>query len=372
VRERMMAKADRISFPCIKSTQPIGDFYVGVIDAEDLVDISYADVRRIKARDIEEFSGIQRPLSEKRLAELQKYVNTVDASFPTGIILAISGENARYEKKARKMYIDRQENVAKILDGQHRIAGLEEFRGDQFELSVTIFIDMDMEDQAMLFATINLKQTKVSKSLMYDLYDFAKTRSPQKTCHNIAKLLNSEPKSPFEGKIKILGQATGKPHETLTQAAFVDSLIGYISRDPMGDRDLLRRRKKLRKISEDESQKLIYRNMFIDGNDAEIARSVSNYFAAVSKKWPDAWLERRPGNILNRTNGLRALMRFHRDCYLYLGKPGDVISTAKYFGILSGIKLRESQFSPDNYKPGTSGERQLHRDLLDHSKISSQ
>ena len=217
-----MAKNNRISFSCIKSSQPIGDFYVGVIDAEALIDISYADLRRLKARDIEEFSGIQRPLSETRVAELQKYVNTVDASFPTGIILAISGSDAKFEKKNGMMHVTRRENVAKILDGQHRIAGLEEFRGDRFELSVTIFIDMDMEDQAMLFATINLKQTKVSKSLMYDLYDFAKTRSPQKTCHNIAKLLNSEPKSPFENKIKILGRATGKPHETLTQAAFVD------------------------------------------------------------------------------------------------------------------------------------------------------
>ena len=137
----------------------------------------------------------------------------------------------------------------------------------------------------------------------------------------------------------------------------------------MSDRDILRRRKKLRRISEDESQKLIYRNMFIAGKDAEIARSVSNFFVAVSKKWPEAWLERKSGNILNRTNGLRALMRFHRDCYLFSGGPGIVVSTSKYLSILKRIKLDDADFTPENYHPGTSGERQLHRDLLKQSKI---
>jgi DGQHR domain-containing protein len=71
------------------------------------------------------------------------------------------------------MKVDRSKNVAKIIDGQHRIAGLEEYNGPEFELNVTIFVDMDLEDQALLFATINLKQTRVSKSLAYDLFEFA-------------------------------------------------------------------------------------------------------------------------------------------------------------------------------------------------------
>lgn len=64
--------------------------------------------------------------------------------------------------------IKKDANVAKIIDGQHRIAGLEDYAGPPFQVNATIFIDMDIEDQAMVFATINLKQTKVSKSLAYD------------------------------------------------------------------------------------------------------------------------------------------------------------------------------------------------------------
>ncbi len=282
-----MASSKAIVFPCIEIEQPIGIFYIGTIKASDLVAVSYADVRRIERRDVEVLLGIQRPLSPARVNELRDYVRTVDASFPTSIILAIDSEHADYNEKSGLMTLERDEHVAKIIDGQHRIAGLEDYNGPPFNLNVTIFIDMDIEDQALLFATINLKQTKVSKSLAYDLFEFASTRSPQKTCHNIVKLLNSREGSPFKNKIKILGRATGKKEETLTQAAFVDRMMPYISTSPMKDRDLLKRGKRLR-ISPEEENLPIFRTMFIEDKDAEIAKIIWNYFNAVGKRWPDA------------------------------------------------------------------------------------
>src|SRR6266480_3447382 len=122
----------------------------------------------------------------------------------------------------------------------------------------------------MVFATINLKQTKVSKSLAYDLYEFTSSRSPQKTSHNIAKLLNTTEGSPFFNKIKILGLATGKKEESLTQATFVDRLMPYITKDKMEDRDLIKCGKKPSKANEEESTRLIFRNMFLEEQDAEI------------------------------------------------------------------------------------------------------
>lgn len=219
-----MNNGEFIEFKCIEVEQPIGKFYLGVIDARDLIEISYADVRRIEQRDIERIVGIQRPLSYSRVNEIKEYVHTIDASFPTSIILSIPSKYSEFSGRKGIMKIRKRPEVVKIIDGQHRIAGLEDFQG-KFELNVTIFVDMDMEDQAMVFATINLKQTKVSKSLAYDLYEFAANRSPQKTCHIIAKLLNSQKGSPFKDKIKILGRATGKRYETLTQATFGDYIL---------------------------------------------------------------------------------------------------------------------------------------------------
>lgn len=359
-----MTSSDYIEFKCLEVEQPIGKFYVGTIKAQDLVAISFADVHRIEKRDVERVVGVERPLVKSRVNEIKQYVKTIDATFPSNIILAVKSEDAIYDPKTGTMRLPRNEKVAEIIDGQHRIAGLREYDGT-FQLNVAIFVDMELEDKAMVFATINLKQTKVSKSLAYDLYEFASTRSPQKTCHNIAKLLNAKEGSPFEGKIKILGTATGKPFETLTQATFVERLLGYISDDPMKDRDIIKRSgKKLSKIKPPQSNQLIFRNMFIDERDAEIARILYNYFAGVANKWHGAWYTKESGKILSRTTGFTALMWFLRDAYLSFQKPESVISMSSFEKIFSPMKLREEDFNPQDYPPGGVGERALYNELL--------
>lgn len=364
-----MSNAEYVVFRCIEVAQPIGTFYVGAIDAADLVEIAYADIRRIEERDLEKIIGIQRPLQPNRVKELLQYVRTVDASFPTGVILAVTSEVAEYSEHTKAMKIKRHPDVAKIIDGQHRIAGLEKYRGPRFEVNVTVFVDMDLEDQALMFATINLKQTKVSKSLAYDLFEYTTTRSPQKTCHDIARLLNGKEKSPFKDKIKILGLATGKPGETLTQAAFVDRLLRYISTNPMMDRDDLKRERKIREADGLEVRRLIFRNMFVAEKDAEIAKVIWNYFEAVSERWPQAWPERERGNILNRTTGFGALMRYLRDAYLDYGKENSVPPTRHFRELLEPIELGDEDFTPERYKPGGAGEKDLYRGLLKGSGL---
>lgn len=360
-----------IELDCIEVTQPIGTFYIGSIDSGDVVRISYSDVRRIEDRDIEVLSGIERPLAMKRVIELRKYVKNVDASFPTGIILAIDSENAKYDADTHKMKIRRDSEVAKIIDGQHRIDGLKGYTGPKFQLNVTIFVDMDIEDQALLFATINLKQTPVGKSLAYDLFEFAKSRSPQKTCHNIAKLLNSKEGSPFHRRVMILGVATGHPTETITQAAFIDRLIVYVSSDPMTDRDRMKRRETIEPIDAAtiRVRKLIFRNMWIGDRDAEIARVVWNYFAAVAERWPKAWHFRQEGLILNRTTGFRALMRFLPIAYLSLGGLDTVVTQDAFASVFAKVKLDDDSFTPEEFKPGTSGQAELFRILMTHSRL---
>jgi DGQHR domain-containing protein len=365
---------EKIKIACIRVTQPIGTFYIGAIDSHDLVRISHADVRRIEDRDLEVLSGIERPLSMKRVFELRNYVKSVDASFPTGVIVAIDSEHADYNENTGTMLIDNDERVAKIIDGQHRIDGLKGYLGPEFQVNVTIFIDMDIEDQALLFATINLKQTPVTKSLAYDLFEFAKTRSPQKTCHNIAKLLNSRDGSPFRGRIMILGVATGKPTETLTQAAFIDRLVIYLSENSMKDRDQLKRNPEKRLPLIDPAyirvRKLIFRNMFIRDQDAEIARVLWNYFSAVSARWPRAWEFKQPGLVLNRTTGFRALMRFLPIAYLHLGGLDNIVSQEVFAALFAKVKLNDDDFTPENYAPGTSGQAKLFHELETHTRLT--
>jgi DGQHR domain-containing protein len=238
--------AEYIQVKCFEVNQPIGTFYVGTINWKDLLLISFADIRRLgNERSLDNYLGIQRELSPKRVEELKKYVNTVDATFPTSVILAVESDVAEFDPKRNVLKILADKEAAKIIDGQHRIKGPEGFEGDKdFEVNVTVFVDLEIEDQAMVFATINLAQTKVNKSLVYDLYEYTKQRSPQKTSHNIVRILNSKEGSPFYKRIKILGSATPGLKQTITQATFVEALLRYVSGNPsraFDDRDILKR-----------------------------------------------------------------------------------------------------------------------------------
>jgi DGQHR domain-containing protein len=376
------SKPQTFTYPCIKVSQPIGDFFIASIDSKALYTMTYRDIRRIAQRDVEKYLGIQRPLDEKRVKEIKKYVTTIDACFPTSIIISANGKCCEFDEKHNQMvfkeYIDSKEpsrsvpmeKVAKILDGQHRLEGLLGYTGPSFQLNVSVFIDMDLANEANIFSTVNLKQTKVNNSLAYDLFDLAKARSPQKTCHLIAIALDSQNKSPFYKRIKRLGVSTeGRFDEKITQATLVNSLIKYISADPMIDRDLYLRSKKPEIINADESQKLIFRNLFIDEKDLKIAEILLNYFSAVKAKWPKAWNGTGAGDILNRSNGFMALMRLLRPFYLYITKPGGLPSEAEFLKVFKKINMKDSEFTADNFKPGTSGESKLYHELLDKSGI---
>ena len=370
-----------IQFPCIEVTQPIGTFYIASIPCKTLCEITYSDVRRIEGeRKFESYLGIQRKLDPKRVQKIKDYVHTMDASFPSGIIVAVDGRCAKYDPQKHTMTLKAHsgdedgesigiKQIAKVLDGQHRIEGLRDFEGE-FQLNVSIFVDADIAQQAYLFSTVNLAQTKVNKSLVYDLFDLSNTRSPQKLCHTIAVTLNKIPESPLFERISRLGSATpGIYTETITQATFVSALMQYISKDENKDRDLYMRGKKPDKANLNELQQLIFRNMMIEERDDDIAVIIFNYFSAVRNKWSVAWDNFGQGNILNRTNGFRALMRLLKPIYLHLVAPGEIPSVEQFSSIFNKISIDD--FSSDIYKPGSSGESLLYNTLLTEASLQN-
>jgi DGQHR domain-containing protein len=208
----------------------------------------------------------------------------------------------------------------------------------------------------------------VSPSLVYDLYEYTKSRSPQKTSHNIARLLNSKEESPFFQRIKILGTADPELRQvqTITQATFVEALIRLISgsnENALEDRDLLKRNKIPPMPTNEESKILIFRNLFLAKKDAEIASTIWNYFGAVKERWPEAWNNLgRQGNILPRTNGFKAFMRFLPNVYNLISDSQKVPSQSDFLRLLENISLQDEDFTSEIYKPGSSGEKLL----LDH------
>ncbi|HBO2483040.1 TPA: DGQHR domain-containing protein [Pseudomonas aeruginosa] len=371
----------------LKVRQPIGDFYIASISAQDLVDISFSDVRRLAKdqRDLEKYLGIQRPVSPKRIKEIKQYIEGEDSTFPTSVILAVDEKCAEYDSSANgigtlilKEYqanaTDETDSIpyskiAKVIDGQHRIAAFMDENNNwcfdygqrDFDINVAIFIGADVSEQANIFATVNLAQTKVNKSLVYDLTELAKTPSPHKTCHNVAVALDKEPSSPLHHRIKRLGTATpGRKKEPLTQASFVESLVKFISPNPVQDRNDLLAGKRIKPATGAELQKFPFRNLFLEEKEIDITEIIYNYFKAVEKKWPDSWnATDRVGNLLPRSNAFKAFMIYLReDAYpaLAQGNYGLIPSVNDFYKKLDHIELKDDDFTTRNFAPGSGGQ----------------
>ena len=361
-----------MTFRCLEVLQPLGVFYVGVMHCKDICAVADFDIRRVlqEERDVERYLGVQR-----------EYVRYYDATFPSSIILSVEERCAEYNPQTAEMKLsnylgnDDQDSIyypqiARVLDGQHRIAGLSDFQNGNFDVPVSLFVGLDIADQAQIFATVNLEQTKERKSLAYDLFDLAKMRSPQKSCHNVVVALDQDKTSPFYKRIKRLGAVTkGRSGETITQSTFVESLMRYISNNPKDDRDLILRKKKLPIPNADELEKFPLRGLFVEGKDLEIAKVMWNYFDAVRRRWPKAWEYGGRSLILNKTNGFRALMRVFKPAYLFTSIPGDVASSREFLKLFEKCKLNDDDFNTENFAPGSSGESELRRVLVKQMKI---
>jgi hypothetical protein len=173
--------------------------------------------------------------------------------------------------------------------------------------------------------------------------------------------LDTNKKSPLFQRIKRLGTKTpGREKEPLTQAAFVESLVRFISVDPVSDRNKLLDGKKPPRATPDELKKVPFRNMFLDKQDVEIAEIIFNYFSAVRKKWPESWENlAESGNLLPKSNAFKALMKFLReDAYLKIvgDDVGKVPSAKKFEPFFEDIDVRDSDFSTKNFVPGSGGQ----------------
>ena len=380
---------NKITIDVLPVIQPIGTFYIASMSCKDVASMSTADVRRMEDRDMEKYLGIQRPLKEERVRQLQRYVQTVDATFPTGVILAIDEKCATLDEEAKKLtiseFIDNEnsennitfDKIAKVIDGQHRIASFVEFdrygqkififdEKIKFDINVCLFIGADISQQATIFSTVNLAQTKVNRSLAYDLADLANFRSPQKTCHMIAVMLDAREDSPLYKRIKRLGVKTvGRDSvEPLTQAVFVEALMRFISSDTMKDRDDLQRGKKLSVLNEIDSRKLPFRNLFVANRDEDIAFMIYEYFHAIKNKWPKSWSDlSTKGNILPRSNAFKAFMKFLY--YICQNKREEVLDRNNFMNYFVNSSLIDGNITSEQFLPGSGGESLFYKKLMD-------
>jgi DGQHR domain-containing protein len=294
-----------VSFPAISVEQPIGTFFLLAIPAKTLLPIV-----TIKQRTLDEpqGDGVQRQLSNKRINEISLYTTDPDATFPTPIIIACS--SATVEIRDGKAYFDDQVSIGEVIDGQHRVQGLRLAMAKRSEavadfiLPVVFMLDLEAYDKAYVFSTINSKQTPVPRSLIYDLFELSQTRSPFKTCHEIARALNASTSGPFYHGLKMLGKRTA-PTEYLTQGSFVTNVVSRISRNSQADEIAVKLGKE---VKDDDS--LPFRYYWINDRDEIIVRVLDNYFGAIQECFPREWNSPTADDyILRKTVGFVGLLK---------------------------------------------------------------
>lgn len=282
----------------IEISQPIGSFYIGKMSSSDIVSISTVARRNSKG-------GHQRLLKDGRAQEVATYCTDPDATFPTPIILAVSEKDFILNENGDDGFVsfmyDETKKIAEILDGQHRIAGISIAENKEFELPVVLMFNLREEQKAYVFSTINGNQVKVDRSLIYDLFDLQKTRSPYQTCHYIARSMNSDPKSPFFKRLKMLERRESSK-QTISQNAFVTNLCKLISAKPQEDAIDLKKGLKLK-----DNPKYVFRKYFIREKDEVILKILHNYFGAAAEVFPTEW-DNPKEYILTKSIGFEGLM----------------------------------------------------------------
>lgn len=319
-----------MTFTVMTFSQPAGDFLLTAMSAQEIIRISKADPRKFDRVSMETEGGIQREPSTKRIREIASYADTVDAAFPTPVLLAIDGKDCVLGETSISIT---GEKVADIVDGQHRVLGLKQSRNSaNFVIPVVIMIDATEEQKALIFATINGKQTKVPASLIYDLFGVTKSRSPQKTSHEIARAMNGTPTSPWFTRLKMLGRKTAAGSlESLSQGTFVKFLLPKISSKADLDMNLSKQNKELPPRPDS-----IFNEYFRKDQDSTILKILLNVFQGARDTWPHEWDD--PNSfVLTKTLGFSGIMGALNEMYIKGKQKGDL--SEKYFrGIFEAVK----------------------------------
>lgn len=325
-----------IEIPYIEVNQPIGSFYITKMLANELVELV-----NVTPRSANNPEAIQREESKKRIKEISHYCSDPDATFPTPIIVSIY-EEADITKKDFIFQINTNSGrkIGEVIDGQHRLKGIKESNyADRFELPVILMFNLTEQEKAYVFSIINSKQTKVSSSLIYDLFALSRHRSPQKSAHEIARAFNNDLESPFYGRLKMLGKKQ-KDQEIaiLSQGTFVKYLIELLSKDP--DHDY---RKSKQGIPLDSNNNLPLRIYFIENKDEIILKILLNLFQALKDVFPKYW-ENPDNNILWKTTGYTAIMKSFNDLY----EIGDTKNDLSYDFFRQAFEIFKDHLEENN------------------------
>lgn len=178
----------RVSYPAITCTQNEHVFYVSVMKSSDLQEMC-----SVSRRKDDPDKGFQRLLSETRAKDIAKYLDTNKGVIPSALILSAQPcARLEYDNEAKLLILERVENSLLVLDGQHRLYGLNNAT-KEYEIPVVVFCDLNTQGEIRQFIDINTTQKGVPTALILDIKGPAGTETKTEERQRILfEKLNSE------------------------------------------------------------------------------------------------------------------------------------------------------------------------------------
>ncbi len=262
----------------------------------------------------------QRLVKKTKVNAIKRFIKEQRGIFPTNIIISIESDKHNFKPNGKAindiqhgtLTLPRKYQSINVIDGQHRLFaydGLEQAEKDL--IYVVAFDKMDLEDQIETFININEKQTKVSPSLLWDLYpsilDPAENIKPRISL--IVKKLNEENDSSLNGLIKYDSASYSKKQPKLTLESVCTAL-------------------KTEKIVEDiDSTMSLLR--IPNKNDSVAFSLISLWFQVIQENAKDHWNRKdKTLNLLRSNQGFGALIKVFSAVILELHK-NDILESIR-------------------------------------------
>jgi len=302
--------------------------YQGFVSSQVAINFFYS-----KPFDDPSGKGYQRPVNKIRSADFAKYLAQGEDSLYTPILLNASGnwEFHAYDKTRPLFGRLIAEKKASLMDGQHRLAGIENYvKKTNSTLSVPFlaFHYLDEDEEIKLFDIINSKAKGIGTSLSKYL------NRNNDDISWIATNLILMPESPFYYKGTLIGKRNNNRHVTLQNLYNVVSLL--IKNSP---------------LNEIPKEKLLSISLF--------------YFNSISDILPEEWKDNKSYR-LSHVISLYALAmagnEIIKENFLPKSQQPD---SKKILTILNNLNQIDWSNNGDlKYLKGISGSKLLSRDIM--------
>lgn len=283
---------EQLVVPSIKTKYGDKSFcYLFAIHPSTLIPLATIPHRK-RDFEIDLNNNYQRIVKKVKIKGIKDFIRDKRGVFPTNIIVSIEGRS-KFEPMGKaindiqygSLTLPNNYDSMYVIDGQHRLFaydGIEQGKKDL--IFVVAFEKMALEDQVQTFVDINEKQTKVSASLLWDLYPSILDESDIRYRISIlVKKLNTDEGNPLEGLITYDSAPYSSNGPKLTLEAVCTAI-------------------KKEKIIEDIEALLILNRVSKSKWDKIILDLLSAVFYVVSKRDVDHWRRKEKTNNFYKSN----------------------------------------------------------------------